>query len=103
MKYFPLIWAALWRKPARTILTLFSVIAAFTLFGLAIGVNATYADIVARARPDRFFVSPRFDDGFLTLAQRDQIARMDGVVKISLRMIFSSAITAIRKTSLSPT
>jgi len=82
MKYFPLIWAALWRKPARTILTLLSVIAAFTLFGLAIGVNATYADIVARARPDRFFVSPRFDDGFLTLAQRDRIARMDGVVKI---------------------
>jgi len=82
MKYFPLIWAALWRKPARTILTLLSVTAAFTLFGLAIGVRATYADIVARARPDRFFVSPRFDDGFLTLAQRDRIAHMDGVTKV---------------------
>ena len=48
MKYFPLIWAALWRKPTRTILTLLSVTAAFTLFGLAVGVNATYADIAAR-------------------------------------------------------
>ena len=46
MKYFPLIWAALWRKPARTILTLLSAVAAFTLFGLAIGVNATYAGLL---------------------------------------------------------
>lgn len=82
MKFFPLVWAALWRKPARTILTLLSAIAAFTLFGLAVGVNATYAGIRARARPDRFFVSPHFDGGVLTLAQRDQIARMDGVVSI---------------------
>jgi putative ABC transport system permease protein len=88
MKYFPLIWAALWRKPARTILTLLSVTAAFTLFGLAIGVRATYADIVARARPDRFFVSPRFDDGFLTLAQRDRIAHMDGVTKVGSDVFF---------------
>lgn len=82
MKYFPLIWAALWRKPAHTILTLLSVTAAFTLLGLAIGVRATYADIAAHARANIFLSIPRFDDGFLTLAQRDQIARMDGVVKI---------------------
>ncbi|WP_323051609.1 ABC transporter permease [Caballeronia mineralivorans] len=34
MKYFPLIWATLWRKKARTIFTLLSVIAAFLLFGV---------------------------------------------------------------------
>jgi len=34
MKYFPLIWATLWRKKARTIFTLLSVIVAFLLFGM---------------------------------------------------------------------
>jgi len=30
MKYFPLVWTALWRKPARTILTFLAAAAAFT-------------------------------------------------------------------------
>jgi putative ABC transport system permease protein len=34
MKYFPLIWATLWRKKTRTLFTLFSVIIAFLLFGV---------------------------------------------------------------------
>jgi len=87
MKYFPLVWAALWRKPARTILTFLAAAAAFTLFGLAIGVNATYAGFYARARADRVYVSPRFD-GQLTLAQRDRIARMEDVREIGVSDFF---------------
>lgn len=34
MKYFPLIWATLWRKKTRTIFTFLSVIIAFLLFGM---------------------------------------------------------------------
>jgi hypothetical protein len=34
MKYLPLVWAAIRRKPARAILTLLSVVVAFTLFGI---------------------------------------------------------------------
>jgi putative ABC transport system permease protein len=34
MKYFPLIWATLWRKKTRTIFTLLSVVVAFLLFGM---------------------------------------------------------------------
>ena len=34
MKYFPLIWATLWRKKTRTIFTLLSIIVAFLLFGV---------------------------------------------------------------------
>ena len=37
MKYLPLVWAAVMRKPVRAILTLLSVMIAFTLFGLTIG------------------------------------------------------------------
>ena len=83
MKYFPLIWTALWRKPARTILTFLAAVAAFTLFGLTIGLNATYSGIIARARADRVYVNPHFiEAGNLTLAQRDRIARMTQVREI---------------------
>ena len=34
MKYFPLVWATLWRKKTRTIFTLLSVVVAFLLFGM---------------------------------------------------------------------
>ena len=87
MKYFPLIWTALWRKPARTILTFLAAVAAFTLFGLAIGVNATYAGFFARAQADLVRVNPRFE-GTLTLAQRNRIARMDDVREIGVEDFF---------------
>jgi len=34
VKYFPLVWATLWRKKTRTIFTLLSVVVAFLLFGV---------------------------------------------------------------------
>lgn len=45
MKYFHLIWAALFRRKTRTILTLVSIIAAFLLFGLLNGVRTMFNDI----------------------------------------------------------
>jgi putative ABC transport system permease protein len=46
MKYFPLIWAGLRRKPVRSILTLFSVIVAFVLFGALHGVTAAIDSLI---------------------------------------------------------
>jgi putative ABC transport system permease protein len=89
MRYFPLIWAALWRKPLRTILTFLAAVAAFTLFGLAIGLNATYSGMIARARADRVYINPHFlEFGFLTRAQRDRIARMTEVREIGVSDFF---------------
>jgi putative ABC transport system permease protein len=89
MRYFPLVWAALWRKPARTALTFLAAVAAFTLFGLAIGLNATYAGMLARARADRVYINPHFlEFGFLTSAQRDQVARMAEVREIGVSDFF---------------
>ena len=89
MRYFPLVWAALWRKPMRTILTFLAAVAAFTLFGLAIGLNATYAGMIARARADRVYVNPHFlEFGFLTRAQRDRIAKMAEVREIGASDFF---------------
>ena len=89
MKYWPLIWTALWRKPARTILTFLAAAAAFTLFGLAIGLNATYGGMIARAREDRVYINPHFlEFGHLTMAQHDRIARMAEVREIGISDFF---------------
>ena len=44
MKYFHLIWAALFRRKTRTILTLLSIIMAFLLFGLLDAVRVSFAE-----------------------------------------------------------
>ncbi len=46
MKYAGLVWAGLWRKKARTILTMLSIIVAFLLFGLLQGVNHGFNEVV---------------------------------------------------------
>jgi len=53
VKYFPLIWAAIMRRPARAVLKLLSVMIAFTLFGLTLGMNVTIDGVEANARMDR--------------------------------------------------
>lgn len=84
MKYLPLIWSALWRKPAEAILVWLAVTAAFTLFGLMAGLHVTYDGFIARARMDRLDVNARFPFAssrglLLPIALRDQIARIPGV------------------------
>ena len=46
MKYLPLVWAGLWRKPVRSILTLLSIIVAFVLFGALHGVTAAIDSLI---------------------------------------------------------
>ena len=55
MKYFPLLWAGLWRKRTRTILTLLSVVIAFLLFGLLQGVNAWLNNTVKESSASRLY------------------------------------------------
>ena len=45
MKYFHLVWAALFRRKTRTLLTLASILAAFLLFGMLDGVRSTFAQV----------------------------------------------------------
>jgi putative ABC transport system permease protein len=83
MKYLPLVWAALMRKPARAILTLLSVTAAFTLVGLMIGMSASFDRIAAMTRSDRIYVNPRFFAAdSMPLAMGRQIAELPGVAKV---------------------
>ncbi len=81
MKYLPLVWAAIRRKPARAILTLLSVVVAFTLFGMMIGMNATIAAVEEAARADRIFVNPRFNNP-LPISLEHQLAAVPGVSQV---------------------
>ncbi len=79
MKYLPLVWSAIMRKPARAILTLLSVMIAFTLFGLTIGMNATFAKVSAAARNDRVYSNARFGGSQMQIAMARQIEQLPGV------------------------
>ncbi len=83
MKSLPLVWAALWRKPAATILIAAASTAAFTLFGLMIALHMNVQHILDAARPDQLFVLMRYADDpntpGLPLAVGSQIERVEGV------------------------
>jgi putative ABC transport system permease protein len=59
MKYFPLVWAGLRRRPVRSILTLFSVIVAFVLFGALHGVTAGIDSIIASMSDTRLRIQSK--------------------------------------------
>jgi putative ABC transport system permease protein len=84
MKYLPLVWAALRRKPVRSIVTFLSVTVAFTLFGLMIGLSTTIRLMEERARADRIWVWPRFDNAGMPVTVARQIAQMPGVKKVTI-------------------
>ena len=89
MKYLPLVWAGLWRKRARTILTLLSVAAAFLLFGILHGVTATFDDIVAQIGDERLRTMSRVNLlESLPLAQLPQIETVPGVRQVAYYSIF---------------
>jgi len=88
VKYFPLVWAALWRKPAESVLIWLAITSSFALFGLMIGVHATYDRLVEHSRMDRLYVNARFGNAspmgiLLPFALRDRIAHVDGVSAVS--------------------
>lgn len=85
MRYFPLIWTAVWRRPVEAILVGLSVTAAFTLFALMLGLKASYRAIVNSAHNDRLIVDPRFPIARglrLPIAMRGKIARVKGVTHV---------------------
>jgi len=82
VKYLPLIWAALVRRKLRTILTLLSVTAAFTLFGVMMGTDAAFQRMVDVINRTVVVTFPRFADN-LTDEMGQQIAAMPNVAAVS--------------------
>jgi putative ABC transport system permease protein len=80
VKYLVLVWAGLWRKKARTILTMLSVVVAFLLLGLLQGINQGMHHIFQSLNVDRLYVQSRISmsDG-LPLSYLKQIQSVPGV------------------------
>jgi putative ABC transport system permease protein len=56
MRFIPLFWSGIWRKPARTALIFFQVSVAFALFGMLQGLKTGVDHAVAAARADLLIV-----------------------------------------------
>jgi putative ABC transport system permease protein len=78
MRYFGLVWAGLWRKRARTIFTLLSIVVAFMLFGVLQGVNAAFNRLVDGGRLDVLLTASPSGSS-LPLAALPQIQQVPGV------------------------
>ena len=90
MKYLPLIWAGLWRKRARTVLTLLCVVVAFALFGLLHGFTAAIDGIIDAMSDTRLRIMSRVNIMQpLPLAHAQRIATVPGVEGVSYYNFFA--------------
>jgi putative ABC transport system permease protein len=80
MKYLSLVWAGLWRKRVRTVLTMLSIVVAFLLFGLLQGLNQGMNSVFRSLNAERLYVQSRLNmnDG-LPLAYLEKIRSVPGV------------------------
>lgn len=92
MRFLPLIWSGIWRKPGRSILIFLQVSVAFALFGVLQGMKTGVEDLIGRARADLLLVhsSLGFVDS-LPLGQLEQIRSVPGVKAVVPVGLFGGA------------
>jgi putative ABC transport system permease protein len=91
MKLLPLVWSGLWRKPVRTIFTGLSIAIAFVLIGLLQGVNAGFADTIAKARRDYLTTDARVRGSPpMPISMMEQIRHVPGVLDVVQRAYFTA-------------
>ena len=90
MKFFPLLWAGLWRRKGRTALNLLSILFAFALFGVLQGFSGLLSDSGKQFKGNRLMVVSLAGgfSGMLPIADLQQIEQVPGVVTVSYRNLF---------------
>src|SRR5215471_12412950 len=84
MRYLPLLWAGLFRKRARTILTLLSIVVAFMLFGLLQAVEVAFESGADSADAKRLLTTARYSIiEPLPMAYARHIEQVPGVVAVA--------------------
>jgi putative ABC transport system permease protein len=80
MKFLPLIWSGIWRKPVRTALVFLQVTAAFALFGVLQGMKTGMDRAIAHTRADVLYVGPAVYGGApLSIADLSRLQSVPGV------------------------
>jgi putative ABC transport system permease protein len=77
MKFLPLIWTGIWRKPGRTILIFLQVCVAFALFGVLQGLKTGVEHVVGETRADLLLVH-----GSLSLIDSLPLALLEGIKSV---------------------
>jgi len=84
VKYLPLLWSGIWRKPGRTALVLLQVAVAFALFGVLQGMKTGVERAVAKTRADLLIVNPAdFGGAPLPLSYLDRLRSIPGTQSVS--------------------
>jgi len=84
MSFVSLIWAGLFRRKTRTVLTLFSIIVAFLLFGLLRSIADAFTVGVDVAGVDRLIVQPKYSIiDPLPISHASQIVHVPGVATVT--------------------
>src|ERR1043166_1783878 len=85
MKFIPLIWATLWRRKPRTILTMASVVVAFLLYAMLTAVQAAFSVGVNMAGTDRLVTMGRYSlTEILPYAHWGQVKSLPGVANVTV-------------------
>src|SRR5580692_7049797 len=89
VRFIPLVWAGLWRRPARSILTGLCIVIAFLLVGLLDGVNAGVAKVIAEAHRDLLVTDTRVrGGGQMPISAMASIQGIAGVKEVAQRAYF---------------
>lgn len=89
MRFFPLVYAGLWRRPTRTVLTGLCISIAFLLLGLLQGLNAGFAKAIEDAHRDLLSTNTRVrGGGQMPLSSKSNIQSIPGVVEVTQRAYF---------------
>ena len=89
MRFLPLVWAGLWRRPGRSVLTGLCILTAFLLLGLLEGVNAGFVKAIADAHRDLLVTNTRVRGGApMPISAMTEIQSIPGVVEVAPRAYF---------------
>jgi hypothetical protein len=84
VKYLPLIWSGVWRKPVRTALIFLQVFVGFALFGILQGMKSGMDKAIAGVRADVLYVGPAVMGGArLPIAGLSRLQSVPGVKTVS--------------------
>ena len=84
MRYLPLLWAGLFRKKTRTILTLLSIVVAFLLFGLLQAVEVAFESGADAADAKRLLTTARYSIiEPLPMSYQRRIEQVPGVIGVA--------------------
>lgn len=92
MKFLPLLWAGLWRRRGRTVLTLLSVVNAFLLLGMLQSLSSGLDNVAAETRANSLITRSKVSLlESLPIGLADQIKTVAGVRGVTPIVVFPTS------------